>query len=90
MINREPADLTAHKIYLSPELFARYARMAQQDSIPPYLRVHCENEHFVGERVTAFPGGTYRAWISRCDKCKCATCMVCKKQLDKSALLDHG
>jgi hypothetical protein len=90
MINREPADLAAHKSYLDPDMFDRYAAMEPTESIPPHLRVYCVKEHFVGERVTANPDGTYHAAISRCDKCEGATCMICKKQLNKTAPLDHG
>jgi len=94
MINNEPADLTEHRQYLDRNLFDRYAQMEQQESIPPHLRVYCAKEHFVGEQVKTTARGIYLTAISQCNKCQCATCMICKKQLDKDAplttIVDHG
>ena len=95
MINNEPADLTKHGRHLDRKLFDLYAQMEPQESIPSHLRVHCANQHFAGKRVEASPDGTYQAEISLCEKCKCATCLICKKDLDTDAvplarLADHG
>ena len=95
IINNEPADLKAHEKHLSRTLFQQYAQMEEIESIPPHLRVHCANQHFAGKRVEASADGTYLAEISLCDECKCATCLICRKDLDMNAttlarIADHG
>jgi hypothetical protein len=97
MINNQPADLSDqwHKDYLDRDLLDKYTAMGPQHTVPPHLRVHCVNQHYVGEKLTTTAAnGTYLAAISQCDTCQHATCMICKKGLDKDAplatIVDHG
>lgn len=69
--------------------------MKREHTTPPHLRVHCANNHFVGEKVTVTTAkASFLAAISQCDSCQAATCMICRTQLDTDAPLanvfDHG
>lgn len=96
IINYEPADLTEHENHpdLDRDLLEGYAGMEQGHTTPTNLRVHCENGHWFGERVTStVAGSTYLVAISTCDKCQGPICMICKKHLEKDAslatIVDH-